>query len=472
MVSSGEAAQDIAACAAISLAVQGERLLPLPHTKLLYRQLGRVMSGEIDRLLIILPPRHGKTLAMQATVATWLYHDPRASFILTAYGQELADEMSLGIKSAFANLGGEFGWVSRVSFWTTDSGGVVRAPGAGGTIVGRGARTALIVDDLVKGREAADSHAVRTKLRKWYRGDFRTRLEPGGAIVCIGTRWRSDDPIGMLIEDDAQGGKYREGWTILFVDMEHDPGSLSELREKLPDNEIIGLDREEGELLPLYPEPELRKIKRSIGQREWSAQFQGRPVPDSGLMFNRRHFEIVDAAPAMTHVVRAWDLGASSSPTADQTAGILMGQVGKGVDRQWYILDAQVGRWEPGDRIKIIRTTASQDGRRINQVFEQEPGSSGKSDVLHLIAAVAPSRAESASTSTGDKRVRARGLAAQCAARNVKLLRGPWNKEFLDEIGLFPAGAHDDQVDGAAHAFNWLAEQPGHLSLQEMMDAM
>ena len=323
-----------------------------------------------------------------------------------------------------------------------------------------------MLDDPIKGREEADSHrALPTSSGSRYRNDFRTRLQPGGRIVGISTRWSEHDVFGRLFEQEA--GEGPEGWTIVHIDMEHDPETLEKLRQLMPDNEIVSLPREEGEFLDMFSEADIRRTKGTLGSRGWTALYQGWPVPKGGLMFDRNDFRIVNAAPASKNVVRSWDLAASDGPKADRTAGVKMAQVGHGDDRRWYILDIVKGRMRPQERNQVIKDTATLDGPTVMQLFEEERGSAGKSVSVQLISMIAPMPGK-AKKPTGEKDVRAQGLEAQVEAGNVYLVRAPWNVAFLDEAAKFPVGRPDDQVDAAMQAFNWLAEAPRPFSMAEM----
>jgi predicted phage terminase large subunit-like protein len=203
-----------------------------------------------------------------------------------------------------------------------------------------------------------------------------------------------------------------------------------------------------------YPAERLQVIRRAVGEYHFNALYQQRPTPKEGGMFKPGRLEIVAVAPArIVGRVRYWDLASSVSESADWSVGLKMSCSSDGL---FYIEDVVRGRWSPFDRDKVILQTAAVDGRGTAIRIEQEPGSSGVSLIASLVRllagfAVQPDRV------TGDKATRAMPLASQCEAGNVKLVNGPWVKEFLDELASFPFGKNDDQVDGASGAFNALA---------------
>jgi predicted phage terminase large subunit-like protein len=213
----------------------------------------------------------------------------------------------------------------------------------------------------------------------------------------------------------------------------------------------------EGELLfpERFPAAEIDRMKRAKGSYAYSGQYQQRPSPRSGGMFQRSDFEVVDAIPAGGRKVRAWDFAASIPKPGrlpDWTVGLKMAYVG-GI---FYIEDVVRDRWSSSDVEKTLKNTASQDGIATMIRMPQDPGAAGKSDANTKIKLLAGYSAK-AEPITGDKATRARPASAQAEAGNVKLLRGNWNEAFLDEISSFPNAPNDDQVDAFADALNELA---------------
>ncbi len=178
---------------------------------------------------------------------------------------------------------------------------------------------------------------------------------------------------------------------------------------------------------------------------DWSAR------PDGGL-FKRDWFPIVDAAPPDCERVRYWDLAATAPKPGrdpDYTVGCLMS---KGQDNTLYIIHLARMRGTPGAVETLIRQTAEVDGLSTRVRMEQEPGASGVKVIDDYQRRVLMGFDFQGVKSTGDKQTRARPLASQAQAGNVKLVRGPWINAFLDEAELFPLGSHDDQVDAASGA--------------------
>ncbi len=182
---------------------------------------------------------------------------------------------------------------------------------------------------------------------------------------------------------------------------------------------------------------------------DWTAR-------QSGGKFRREWFEIVDAAPATLRKVRYWDLAATAPKEGqdpDWTVGALLGVSPEGI---YYLLDVRRVRATPAGVEQLIRQTAELDGHDVHIWMEQEPGSSGVNTIDHYTRRVLSGFTFRGDRVTGSKEERANPLSSQAEAGNVKLLRGVWNGDFLDEADAFPHGAHDDQVDAASGAFSKL----------------
>jgi predicted phage terminase large subunit-like protein len=186
-------------------------------------------------------------------------------------------------------------------------------------------------------------------------------------------------------------------------------------------------------------------------------------IVQRGPMFDRAWFEIVDAAPEDCRWVRYWDLAATEAKAGkdpDWTAGARVGMTG-GV---YFIADMRRLRGTPRTVEDTVRQTAELDGKRVQVVIEQEPGSAGLHTIDHYQRRVLVGWAVTGDRKTGSKAELAKPLSAAAQAGNVKIVRGPWVSAFLDEIHAFPTdGVHDDQVDAAAGGQRFVAENPVRL---------
>ena len=423
------------------------------HHRLIARALERVERGELTRLIINMPPRHGKSrLASQFFPAWYLGRNPRRYIITASYSKELAEDMGQAVRDLsndpmhrviFPGSSLRQDSKARSRFMTSER-GVYFGTGIGGPITGKGAHL-LLIDDPIKSRAEADSEAKRRAVKRWYASDAYTRLMPGGAIVVIQTRWHEDDLAGWLLREHAH-----EGWEVLSLP------AIAEADEVYrAAGEALWPDPTVG-----YPLARLERIKAALmaeeGERSWLALYQQRPRAIEGAMFKRPWFRIVEAAPAELELCRYWDKAGTDGGGA-RTAGVL---VGRDPDGLYTVLDVVKGQWGAMDRERIIKQTAQLDAERYGDSvaiwIEQEPGSGGKESAENTIRNLDGFKIH-AERVTGDKVTRAEPFAAQAEAGNVRLLKGPWNADYLDELTAFPVGTFKDQVDATSGAYNKLA---------------
>jgi predicted phage terminase large subunit-like protein len=214
----------------------------------------------------------------------------------------------------------------------------------------------------------------------------------------------------------------------------------------LDDNPYI--DREEYIKSLMHLDPITRE---QLLKGDWTAR-------EAGNKFKREWFEIVDSYPADIRQVRYWDLAATEPKPGkdpDWTVGALLGEK----DGIYYIIDIKRTRATPQGVEKLIKQTAELDGKRVTIYMEQEPGSSGVNTIDYYRRRVLAGFAFYGNKTTGSKEIRANPVSSAAEAGNVKLVRGPWINDFLDEAELFPNGAHDDQVDAVSGAFEMLTRR-------------
>jgi len=432
--------------------------------------LEKVETGEITRLIISMPPRHGKsTLTSEIFPAWFLGRNPDKRIIACSYAASLAHKLSrkarnLIASQAYTNVFGARGEPSLLTVRRTRGGdrrysvelakdsrsvgswdlappyrGGYTSAGVGGSITGMGAHI-LLIDDPVKGGKESASATISDGVWEWYLSDAYTRLEENGAVIVIMTRWAEDDLAGRLLQA-ARDDPETDQWVELRLP------AMAEASDPL--------GRAEGE--PLWPEKfpveRLRKIASVILARPFAALFQQSPIPATGSMFPAGCFPIVDAAPAGLPRVRYWDKAGTEGGEGAYTAAVLMS---RGHDGTYYIEDVARDRWGSDRRNAVMRQTAETDGVPTHVWVEQEPGSGGKESAEISVKLLAGFLVQIERV-TGDKATRATPLSYQAHAGNVKLVRGAWNKAFIDEATLFPVGRYKDQIDAAGGAFNKLA---------------
>lgn len=412
-----------------------------------------VVDGKQPRLMIFAPPRSGKSEQVSRRLPAWaLGKHPDLQFIGASYSADLANRMSRDVQRIIEgdnyahvfpdvklpNKGSTSHTRTQDLFEIVGHKGAYRAAGVGGGITGMGADIGVI-DDPVKDASEANSKTYRDNVWEWYTTTFYTRLSPKSGILLCMTRWHEDDLAGRLLKaaEDGDGDQ----WQVI------DYPAIAEKDEK---------HRKEGEALhpERFPLSRLVKIMRAIGSRAWNALYQGRPTSKTGGVFLTDRFITVDAIPAGVIIkrVRAWDFAATKDG-GDYTTGVLMGE---GNDGRYYILDVVRGQYSSLEVESVLKATASRDGYDVEIHLPQDPGAAGKAQAQRQVSLLSGYIAKS-ERMTGDKVTRAAAFAAQVEAGNVVLLRGSWDDEFINELGDFPLGKHDDQVDSAADAFNDLA---------------
>ena len=296
----------------------GGRWQLAPHLGLIDSQLLDVAKGGA-RVIVCMPPRHGKSELVSRYFPAWFIGTfPERRVMLASYEADFAAGWGAKARDLLDRTGGAFGVRVRGDSsargrWDVvgHEGGMVSV-GVGGAMTGRGA-DALIIDDLVKNYEEAHSPTQRDRVWDWFRSVAYTRLEPGGSIVVIQTRWHEDDLVGRLLENEA------ERWQVV---------SLPALAEA---DDPLG--RAEG--APLWPSrfdrAALEEKRQTLGSYLWSALYQQRPSPAAGAVFRREWFRtFTDAGDAYRLGEVMWpksecrrfctvDLATSTKTSADYT---------------------------------------------------------------------------------------------------------------------------------------------------------
>lgn len=423
---------------------------PAAHHYAIADALKRVARGELKRLMIFMPPRHGKSmLASEFFPAWYLGRHPEHQVIAATYAQGLADDFGRKVRNL---VGSELHRAlfpgcalsddsTAASRFHTRAGGAYFAVGVGGPITGRGAHL-LLVDDPVKGREDAESEVMRQRLKDWYTSVARTRLMPGGAIVVILTRWHNDDLAGWLLREHAH-----EGWEVLNLPAMAEPGDP--------------LGREEGSPLwsEAYPLHELEATRLAIGSRDWAALYQQRPSPQGGGLVRVAWFKRYGEPPANPRrIVQSWDTGLKAKEVNDPSVCTTWAETETG----WYLLDVYRRRMEYPDLRRAVESLALR-WRPTTILIEDK--ASGQSVIQDLqrgtnlpVLPVEP---------RGDKVVRLLSVTAKIEAGRVWLPQvAAWLPELEAELEAFPNAVHDDQVDSLSQALSYLAQGPAFTSTE------
>lgn len=406
--------------------------------------LEAVTRGEIRRLLINVPPGTMKSLLTSVIWPAWEWiGQPHLRYLGTAHKQDLAVRDNTKCRRLIQSDWFQRHWPTtltgdqnaKTKFENASTG--FREAMAFASMTGsRGDR--VILDDP----HSVDDANSRVKLASdvlTFREALPSRVNnERSAIVIIMQR---------LAEGDVSDAALELGYDHLMIPMRYEGNSKF----------VIGSDprTEDGELMfpERFSEDAVQELERSLGTYGAAGQLQQRPAPREGALFEWQKAEVVDAHPAiLRQVIRYWDKAGTKDGGA-YTAGVKMGL---GSDGLFYVLDVIRGQWAAPERERVIKTTAGLDGQTTRIWIEQEPGSGGKESAESTIRNLAGYTIK-AERPTGDKVTRADPFAVQVEAGNVKILRGPWNKDYFDEMKVFPNGKYKDQIDASSGAFNKLA---------------
>ena len=427
------------------------------HAELI-KQFQHVIDGDCKRLIVSVGPRSGKSeLSSRLLPAAYLLAHPDRYVAIVSYSAELAEGFSREARDYFQEAGGRIDPSNKsVNAWGTEGGGGCWAAGVGGSVVGRSAHL-IIADDTVKGREDADSKRSMEKLWSFYQGSLYTRLEPGdSAIVVVATRWSEGDLTGRILELEQNCPENaRENWTIIDLPaISEDHGS----RPPLPQHCTIVPDWRAEPGLPLCPQrydlQALERIRQAVGIREWAAQYQQRPAPEGGNMFNPewwKYYDIDSKLPVMDRVMLSVDCTFTANEKSDYVVGMVVGQSGS----SYYVIDMFRERTDINGTISMILRFYNK--YTLNgTIIELAASGHAAYQLLHsrvpgLIGYKPGDRSKVARLS---------GIVPVVEAGNIYIPSYvSWLDAFLNEFNLFPAARNDDICDALAQCINYMNQR-------------
>lgn len=446
--------------------------------KRLERFSQQVREKKRPRLMLLMPPRHGKSELASIRFPAWhLGHAPEHEIINVGYNLDLPMRFSRRVRELFRDpLYGAIFPGSRldpesqsIEAWNTTQGGGFTAAGVGGGITGKGAHV-LIVDDPLKNIEEADSPMTREGLWDWYLSTAYTRLAPGGGVLLIETWWNDDDLAGRLqqaakvdpLADQFEIVKYpalAEAWEY------RDEATLTIHRfpvDKPPTEDeakALTFIRAPGDVLhpERYDRDQMTRIKATQTPRLWSALYQQNPVPDEGMYFRKEYFKFTPVMPdsAYHYIYTAWDFAIGEKSMNDWTVGATVMQ-----DSSDTLFVPEIVRFR-GDSFVIVEAILDCAARWMAQPLTSYTIGFEDGQIWRAIKPLLEKRMQERMIYPSyevlkpftDKIARARPLQGRLQQGRVFFPENAaWKNDMVQELLRFPAGVHDDIVDALAWA--------------------
>ena len=431
------------------------------HHRLSARAFEEVVDGDLKRLIICEPPRHTKSEFASYLLPCWfLGKYPGKKVIQASHTAELA----VGFGRKVRNLVGseEYREIfpdvglradsKAAGRWNTSQGGEYFAIGVGGAVTGKGADL-LIIDDPISEQDGMSvDRAVFDRVYEWYTSGPRQRLQPGGRICIVNTRWHKSDLAGRVIDASIQRGGSDE-WKVI------------ELPAILPSGK------------PLWPEfwslDELEKLKAELPVAKWQAQYQQDPTSEEGAIIKREWWKIWEEKdpPQCEFIIQSWDTAFLKSQRADYSACTTWGvfynedqETGK-KKANIILLDSLKGRLE----FPALKKTAFEQWEHWKpDAFIVEGKAAGMPLIFELRAMGIPVQ-EYTPSRGNDKVARVNAVADLFASGSVWRPERRYAEEVMEEFAAFPLGDHDDLVDASTQALIRF-RQGGFLSLDSDED--
>jgi predicted phage terminase large subunit-like protein len=419
----------------LAIHLSGGRWVEARHLRYLSNQIVRLEKREIKRLMVSMPPRHGKSFEIDYYTPTWwLTRHPRDEIILASYGEVFARKWGGMVRDLILEHSEYLNLVlskdrTAADDWSLTSGGGMISTGAHGTITGRGANL-LIIDDPIKNEEEANSPTHRDKIWDWWQATSNTRLEPDAVVILVATRWHEDDLLGRLSKEEEM----MQDWTVVRIPA---------LAEK---NDVLG--RAEGD--PLWPErfhddPMYEVKQRSMSPYWWSALYQQRPTPEGGGILLRDWWQFYREVPEnCDQWIQTWDMALKDTATSDYTVGQVWARKGASM----YLVKQVRGHFNLHQIANHMRNLAQvYPQARAKLVEDTAMGPAIKQTLQHEVPGIIPVPVK------GSKNSRVQASVPYVMGGNVYLpenrdgSKPRWVWDFIEEAAVFDKGAYDDQVD-------------------------
>ncbi len=425
------------------------------HHNIMCKHLDDFAEGKIKRLMVFMPPRHGKSELVSRRLPAYLLGKRKDLKIVAAsYSDSLAGAMNRDVQRIMespeylalfphAQLGNPSRNVTGAirnsnQFEIPGQTSLYKSVGIGSGLTGHGADIAII-DDPVKDQQEADSLTYRERVWNWYTSTLYTRLEKNGQVLLTMTRWHEDDLAGRLLHQ-MKTDPTADQWVIVNY-----PAIRDDL-ETPTDPRKIG-----GPLWPRkYPRKKLESMRHSMGSRVWNALYQQRPAPEGGGLIKRDWLKFYRQLPEDVikrgDWVQSWDLTFKSTDTSD----FVVGQVWARLGASKYLVEQVRARMSFTETIQALRTLTAKYPQIFVKLIEDKANGPA---VINALQKEIPGIIAVQVSDT--KIARLNAVAPDFEAGNVFIpdpAIAPWIHDYISELVSFPVSANDDQVDATTQA--------------------
>ena len=386
-----------------------------------------VMERKSPRLILTMPPRHGKSQLVSKHFPAWCFGvNPDISFMACSYSDGLSRRVNKDVQrimesNEYHRIFPRTTLPPRGSKYTRSTNlieipnrkGSFRSTGIGGSITGMGCEI-LGIDDPLKDRQEANSITIRDRIWDWYTSTAYTRLSPGGGVLVTLTRWHEDDLAGRLLNAMKQGDG--DQWTVI---------NYPAIAEKDEPHRKIG----EALHPERYPLEMLEKIRINVGSYDWNALYQQHPAPVGGSIIKREWLQQYEILPKVfDKIIQSWDF--------------------------------TFAKMDFVSSIRAFQRMSEKHPKAIRKIIEDKAnGPAIISALRNKISGIVPF------TPQGSKEARAFAVSPLFEAGNVYIPKQdaehPWVRDYIDELVSFPSAPHDDRVDSTTQALNYLATGMG-----------
>mgnify|MGYP003633816940 FL=1 len=407
------------------------------HHRKIAKKFEDIATGKIKRLIVNMPPRHTKSEFASYLFPAWMVgKNPKLKVIQTTHTGELAVRFGRKMKNLVDTS--EFAQVfedckiaadsKAAGRWETNKGGEYYAAGIGGAITGRGADL-LIIDDPHSEQDALSETAMDSAY-EWYTSGPRQRLQPGGAIVIVMTRWSTKDLTGKLL--NAQSEPKADQWEVI------------EFPAILPSNKPVWSN--------YWKLEELEGVKASLSEGKWQAQWQQNPTSEEGSIIKREWWQEwkEKEIPDLVHIIQSYDTAFSKKETADFSAITTWGVFyppNKGP--HLILVDVRKGRWDFPELKKIALEEYKYWEPETVIIEAKATGT----PLTHELRQIGVPVVNFTPSKGNDKHVRVNSVAPLFEAGKIYYPADKrWAEEVIEECAAFPYGEYDDLVDSTTQA--------------------